>query len=128
GDASLRPAQLFYMSVGIAVGLALIAAAFGASPVFIVVLIVVGAIAPYLYFARKASKRLQAFEDELPAALNTMAGSLKAGHSFRQAIQTIVDEGGPPIDVEFSRVLNETRLGRPIEAALADMGQRVGST
>jgi tight adherence protein B len=128
GDASLRPAQLFYMSVGIAVGLALIAAAFGASPVFIVVLIVVGAIAPYLYFARKASKRLQAFEDELPAALNTMAGSLKAGHSFRQAIQTIVDEGGPPIDGEFSRALNETRLGRPIEAALADMGRRVGST
>ena len=127
-DASLRPAQLFYLSVGVALGLALIAAAFGASPVLIIVLLAVGAIAPYLYFSRKAVKRLQAFEDQLPASLNTMAGSLKAGHSFRQAIQTIVDEGGPPIDVEFSRVLNETRLGRPIEAALADMGQRVGST
>ena len=57
-----------------------------------------------------------------------MAGSLKAGHSFRQAMQTIVEEAEPPIDVEFNRVLTEARLGRPIESALDDMGRRIAST
>jgi tight adherence protein B len=126
-NAGLRTVHVFYLSLGAGFGLALIAGLAGASPVLVVVLFTVGALGPYLYFAHRASKRLQAFEDQLPEALNAMASSLKAGHSFRQAMQTIVEEGGAPIDVEFSRVLTEARLGRPIEVALADMGRRISS-
>ena len=57
----------------------------------------------------------------------TLAASLKAGHSFRQAIQAVVDEGQPPASKEFKRVLTETRLGRPMDDALADMAERLGS-
>ncbi len=32
----------------------------------------------------------------------TLAASLKAGHSFRQGIQAVVDEGQPPASKEFS--------------------------
>ena len=127
-DSDLRPVQLFYLCLCATLGIALIAALAGASPILLVLLVLAGAVAPYWYFARKAAKRLQAFDDQLPEALNTMAGSLKAGHSFRQAMQTIVDEGGAPIDIEFGRVLAEARLGRSIESALAEMGRRVGST
>ena len=127
-DVPMRPAHLFLMSLGAALGLGLIASVAGASPVVIVLLTAAGLFGPYYYFQRKAAKRLQAFETQLPGALHTMAGSLKAGHSFRQAMQTIVDEAEPPIDVEFSRVLAEARLGRPIESALDEMGRRVGST
>jgi tight adherence protein B len=56
-----------------------------------------------------------------------MAASLKAGHSFRQGIQAVVDEGQPPASKEFKRVLTETRLGRPMDDALAEMAERVGS-
>ena len=45
--------------------------------------------------------------------LVTMAASLKAGHSFRQGMQSVVDEGVDPAPREFKRVLNEARLGRP---------------
>ena len=62
-----------------------------------------------------------------PDLLVTLAASLKAGHSFRQGIQAVVDEGQPPASKEFNRVLTETRLGRPMDDALADMAERIGS-
>ena len=75
----------------------------------------------------KARQRLRAIDDQLPDLLITLAASLKAGHSFRAGIQAVVDEGQPPASKEFNRVLTETRLGRPMDDALADMAERVGS-
>jgi tight adherence protein B len=56
-----------------------------------------------------------------------MAASLKAGHSFRQGVQSVVDEGAEPASREFKRVLHETQLGKPMDDALGDMAGRVGS-
>ena len=38
-----------------------------------------------------------------------------------------MDEGQDPSSKEFQRVLTETRLGRPMDGALAEMSRRVGS-
>ena len=89
--------------------------------------LVVGGALPVCIVWLKAKRRLTAFEDQLPDLLITLAASLKAGHSFRQGIQAVVDEGQPPASKEFKRVLTETRLGRPMDDALADMAERVGS-
>ena len=62
----------------------------------------------------KMRRRLRAFEDQLPDILITIAASLKAGHSFKQGLQAVVDEGMPPAAAEFKRVLTETSLGRPM--------------
>jgi tight adherence protein B len=86
-----------------------------------------GVLLPYGFVSFKARRRLKAFDEQLPDMLVTMAASLKAGHSFRQGIQSVVDEGVDPAAKEFKRVLNETRLGRPMDDALADMSERVGS-
>jgi len=86
-----------------------------------------GASIPYLVVAHKARKRLQAFEEQLPDILVTMAASLKAGHSFRQGMQSVVDEGVDPAAREFKRVLTEARLGRPMDDALTEMAARIGS-
>ena len=75
----------------------------------------------------KARSRLAALEDQLPDILTTLAASLKAGHSFRQGIQAVVDEGHEPASEEFKRVLTETSLGRPMDEALAEMAERIGS-
>ncbi|HKI93386.1 MAG TPA: type II secretion system F family protein, partial [Gaiellaceae bacterium] len=42
-------------------------------------------------------------------------------------IQAVVDEGAEPAAHEFKRVLAETRLGRPMDEALAEMAERIGS-
>ena len=72
-------------------------------------------------------KRLRAFEDELPDLLITIAASLKAGHSFKQGLQAVVDEGHPPANQEFKRVLTEASLGRPMDDALLEMAERMAS-
>ena len=87
-----------------------------------------GASAPFLFVWLKMRKRLRAFEDQLPDLLITIAASLKAGHSFKQGLQAVVDEGQPPASDELKRVLTETSLGRPMDEALADMAERGGST
>ena len=59
--------------------------------------------------------------------LITLAASLKAGHSFKTGLQTLVDEGRPPASKELKRVLTEAQLGRPIDEALSEMAARLGS-
>src|SRR5262249_32279665 len=107
--------------------LALVAGAVTGSVMGALIFGAVGAVAPIAFVAYKAGKRLKAFEDQMPDLLITLAASLKAGHSFRQGVQSVVDEGRPPASNEFRRVLTESKLGRPMDEALADMAQRVGS-
>jgi len=126
-DLPLRPAEFVYLCAGCGLGLGLVIAVVGAAPIFILVGFALGGLCPFGYAKFRAGRRLKAFESQLPDLLVTVAASLKAGHSFRQGLQTVVEEGQPPASTEFKRVLTETRLGRPMDDALLEMGERVGS-
>src|SRR5207248_4397199 len=75
----------------------------------------------------KSRARIKRFDNQLPDLLITIAASLKAGHSFRHAMQAVVDEGAQPTAKEFARVLSEAQLGAPVDDALQAMVTRVGS-
>ena len=126
-DLPLRTVEFFWIMIGASFGLALLAAVAGQSPMVILGLMIGGAAAPFLFVWLKMRKRLRAFEDQLPDLLITIAASLKAGHSFKQGLQAVVDEGQPPASDELKRVLTETSLGRPMDEALAEMAERAGS-
>ena len=126
-DVPLRTAEFFYCMIVPAFLFGMIAAAMALSTLLILVAMVVGGLLPLGFLAFKAKKRVNAIDDQLPDLLITMAASLKAGHSFRQAMQAVVNEGQPPISDEFKRVLTEAQLGRPIDDALAEMADRVQS-
>jgi tight adherence protein B len=126
-DVPIRTVELFYMCVGSAVGFGFLAVAFAGSPLFLFAGFAVGALVPVGFVSYKAKRRLNAIDDQLPDLLITIAASLKAGHSFRQGLQAVVDEGQPPASDEFKRVLTETSLGRPMDHALDEMSERVGS-
>ena len=126
-DIRLRTVELFYIMVGSGVAGGLVGT-LGRFPSWvIVIMMLVCAFLPYGFVTFKAKSRLKAFENQLPDLLITVAASLKAGHSFRQGIQTLVDEGQDPAAGEFRRVLTDTQLGRPMEDALLEMSERVGS-
>jgi tight adherence protein B len=126
-DLPLRTVEFFWIIVGCALGLGLIAAVAGQSSVVVLLLMAAGGSAPFLFVWWKMRRRLRAFEDQLPDILITIAASLKAGHSFKQGLQAVVEEGQPPASDEFRRVLTETSLGRPMDEGLADMAERAGS-
>jgi tight adherence protein B len=126
-DIPLKTPEFAYMMLGFGLLISFLHAAVWHSPFAMLLGFAEGALAPYGFLSFKARKRLKAFDEQLPDMLVTMAASLKAGHSFRQGIQSVVDEGVDPAAKEFKRVLNETRLGRPMDDALSDMAERVGS-
>jgi tight adherence protein B len=126
-DMPLRTVEFFYLILGSGLVLASLPGLITGSAAIFAVGFAVGGLLPYLVASVKARKRVKAFENQLPDMLSTMAAGLKAGHSFRQALQSVVDEDQPPASKEFKRVLAEARLGRPLEDALVAMAQRIGS-
>jgi tight adherence protein B len=126
-DLPLRASELGYICIGSGLILGLFGAVAFGSSVGAFALMLIGAAIPIFYVKFKAGSRIKAFDNQLPDLLITIAASLKAGHSFRHAIQAVVDEGAQPTAKEFSRVLSETQLGRPMDQALGDMADRVGS-
>jgi tight adherence protein B len=126
-DLPLRTVEFAYLMLGSGFLFAVFAAMTGRSTLGILIALAVGAAVPYGWVALKARRRMNAFDNQLPDLLVTMAASLKAGHSFKQGIQTIVDEGHEPASKELGRVITDTRLGRPMDEALADTAERIGS-
>jgi tight adherence protein B len=83
--------------------------------------------APRLYLKFLGKRRIEKFNEQLEDALNSMSSALKAGFSINQAIEVIASENRNPISVEFRLLLQEIRLGVPLEQALENMVKRLGS-
>ncbi|MGE0814453.1 MAG: type II secretion system F family protein [Vicinamibacterales bacterium] len=86
---------------------------------------VVGAAVPYLYAARLRAVRLTAFEEQFPEAIDLIARSLRAGHTFTTGLGIAADEIPPPVGLEFRRVYDEQNFGMALPEALKGMAQRV---
>jgi tight adherence protein B len=72
-------------------------------------------------------RRRKRFAAQLPDALTSLAGSLRAGRSIGQAMDALSRELGDPMGRELRKVVAETRLGRSLHDALADAAQRIDS-
>jgi tight adherence protein B len=126
-DLPLRAGEFVYIQLGSAFVVGFFVAIVSRSLLLAFVGLAVGGFLPRAFAQFRARSRLKAFENQLPDLLITLAASLKAGHSFRHGIQTVVNEGHAPASDEFKRVLTDTSLGRPMDDALKDMSSRVGS-
>lgn len=74
-----------------------------------------------------AGRRRTAFSDQLDNTLQLLAGSLRAGHSLLRAVDAVSREAEPPTTEEFSRILNETRVGRELGESLDATAARMAS-
>lgn len=125
---ALKPAEWLLLRGAIAVGGGLLALLLGSGSIILGALVVVTALAgPWLYLRIKRGKRLKAFSQGLADTLQLMSGSLSAGLSLGQSIDTIVREGADPISSEFRRVVVESRLGVTLEDSLEGVGERMES-
>lgn len=126
--ASLKPAEWLLLHGGIAMTSALFFLLISkGNIIFLLFGLVIGAVVPWVYLGLKRSRRIKAFQSALPDTLQLMAGSLSAGLSLAQSLDTIVREGTQPITAEFKRVTIESRLGVGLEDAMAGVAQRMES-
>ena len=82
---------------------------------------------PWLALSARAKRRERAFERQLPEILDTLSASLKAGHSFDQALHVVAGDIDQPAKRELQRVVGEVQLGRALDDALLDLGDRMRS-
>jgi tight adherence protein B len=82
---------------------------------------------PRLALRFLAKRRLKRFGKQLPDALTTLAGALRAGRSMGQAMESLSREIGDPIGRELRKIVAEVRLGRTLGDTLNDAAERVGS-
>jgi tight adherence protein B len=124
----LRAAEWMLIHVGIAVGLSvLLILLTGGSFLLAIFGLGLGLVLPWSYLMVKETRRTSAFLSQLPDTLQLVAGSLSAGYSTPQAMDTVVREGQQPITGEFNRALVEARLGVPIEDAMDGIAERMKS-
>ncbi|MDX1509710.1 MAG: type II secretion system F family protein [Nitriliruptorales bacterium] len=122
-----RASEFIALRVGAGVFGALVGFGLLASVPLGLVLMVAGVIVPGVVLDVAKKRRENQFLAQLPDTLTLLSGALKAGYGLLQAVDTVVQESPEPTKQEFQRVLSEARLGLPLNEALDDMAERVGS-
>ena len=84
-------------------------------------------LAARVFIKLKTSRRQSAFADQLDDSLQLMASSLRAGHSIMRAMDSVSHEAASPTAEEFTRLVNETRVGRDLGEALDEIAERTAS-
>ncbi len=126
--SAMKPAEWLLAHAGITVAAALIGFLISSgNPIFTIIFIAAGAFLPWIWLGIRRTRRLAAFNAGLADTLQLMSGSLSAGLSLAQSLDTIVREGVEPIAGEFRRVLIESRLGVTLEDSLETVGERMES-
>lgn len=95
--------------------------------IFVLLVAAGGGLIPYGWLLRARAKRQKQMSEQLGDTLSILASSLRAGHSFLQALDQVAKEISEPSAGEFQRVVSEIRLGRPVEDALVAMADRIAS-
>jgi len=86
-----------------------------------------GCAIPFVFLSVKRTKRLRAFEEHFPEALDLIARALKAGHAFVTGLKMVADEMEEPIGPEFRKTFDEQNFGLPLKDALENLTLRIPS-
>ena len=82
---------------------------------------------PFIYLFDKRRKRLNKFTLQFPDALDMIARSLRAGHSFTSAMQVVYQEMPDPVSKVFRIAYDEQNLGLSLPESLDNMTKRINS-
>jgi tight adherence protein B len=86
-----------------------------------------GAYLPMALLNIKRGRRIAAFNAALPECIETIARSLRAGHSLVAAIAIVAEQAVEPARTEFDEVYKKQNYGLPFREALMQLLDRVPS-
>ncbi len=70
-------------------------------------------------------KRVSEFTAQMIDALTLMANGLRSGLNVPQTLQIVVDEMPAPVSQEFGLVLDQNRIGVPLEVGFENLAKRI---
>ncbi|HVL68962.1 MAG TPA: type II secretion system F family protein [Vicinamibacterales bacterium] len=113
------------MAAGSGLAIAFAAGVFTRAPLSLPAGFAIGASLPFLLLNIKRSRRMRAFEEQFPEALDLIARALKAGHAFATGLKMVADELEEPVGPEFRKTFDEQNFGLPLKDALENLTVRI---
>lgn len=123
--ARVSISAILMMALGCGALLAFVVGAITRAPWGLPVGATLGFAAPFLVLKMKRRRRLNAFEEKFPEALDLISRALKAGHAFATGLKMVADEVPEPIGPEFRKTFDEQNFGLPLKDALDNLTTRI---
>ena len=85
----------------------------------------IGLILPATYLAYRRNKRIRLLQDQLPAALDMLARSVRVGHSLDQALLLVGRQSSEPLAGEFRMCAHQLEMGMSMASVMRRLVDRV---
>ena len=119
--------RLVLLSLVIGVTALLASWAYSRMPVVAIVAALLATYLPFMKISIDRVKRMRAFEEQLPDAIDTMKRALKAGHPLGATLKLVADEMDDPVAGEFELTFGEINYGNDVRRAMLGLLSRVPS-
>lgn len=86
---------------------------------------ILGWVLPKHFIVYLYNRRCDRLVDQMVDGMTIMANGVSSGLSVNQSLERVTQNLGNPIRQEFSLVLSQIRIGKNVEEALLDFGERV---
>lgn len=96
-------------------------------PIGGILLATLGLLSPPLLVSYYQRQRIEALERQLPDALAAVAGAMRSGLTFRQAMAETGNLSPAPMGQELQLFAREVQLGTPLDEALSRLSERTRS-
>ena len=90
-----------------------------------VIVTVIGFRFPKPFINYLHQRRIKQYEGQMVDALQLLSNGVRAGLSLPQSLGIVVDELPPPIAQEFNAVLQQNKIGVPLEECFENLASRV---
>ncbi|MDH3609886.1 MAG: type II secretion system F family protein [Gammaproteobacteria bacterium] len=127
GLFGIHPDKLFRIVLIVAIIVAIIVWLITNSIIVGLIFFVVTFFLPKVIQNYNKSIRLIEFDERLPAALDLMSSSAKAGMSLAQTIEEVGMNSPKPINEEFMAMYQEHKLGTDLSQTIINARKRIGS-
>jgi len=128
----IKPEHVTYTLVGVTIGLPILIFAifslFGKyflGSVFAGIISLIGWKGPRPLIDFMVERRIDQYRLQMVDALTLLSNGLRAGLSVPQSIQMVVDELPNPISQEFNLILQQNKIGVPLEECFDNLNKRV---
>ena len=116
-----------FLMICVGLGFALGSAAWilGGNPLYFLIFGSIGSVLPLIQLRRLRTKRMRAFEEAFPEAIDLLGRSIRAGHAFATGLKVVAEEGQEPVSSEFRQVFEEQKFGLPLDESLLGLADRI---
>jgi tight adherence protein B len=119
--------QYIYASVGLALGVTVLIYLFSRAPFLSLgVGLLVGAGLPHMVIGYLINKRTNLFVAKFPDGIELLVRGLRSGLPVTETLGIVAAEVPGPVGYEFKTVIDRIKVGKTMEDALQDTGDKLG--